>query len=92
MKSVDAKVVGAAYVDEVDGVAVLLKDDDGNEYKHVMYSSEFKFHETMNRVEEMKKLASLMEGKKVRYCCDEDIEQQKNDAILKMMHKWDQSE
>ena len=89
MKTIDTTVVGATYVDKIDGIAVLLEDSEGTEYKHVMYGTEFSFKEDMNRVEEMKKLASMMSGKKVRYCCDEDLEQQKHNAIQSMMNKWD---
>jgi len=88
MKEIKTTVMGAAYIEDIDGIAVLLIDKKGTEYKHVMYSNEFVFKEGMDKAEEMSKLAKLMTGKKIKYCCDDDIEDQKNAAISSMMNKW----
>ena len=82
MKEVLTTVTGATYMDDIDGIAVLLSDEEGNEYKHIMYSSEFSFTKDMDRAVEMIRLAKLMQGKPVKYCYDGNIEKQKTKPLL----------
>lgn len=85
MKTIKARIHGAVYDSNIDGIVLLLIDDDNEEHKHIMYSNEFMFKEDMDKAFEMEKLASLMEGKRINYCHDEDLDQTKKHIVKEMI-------